>query len=283
MTKGGGFLVAMLSALVIPTTAWAGVPPSAPATLAVAITSPNDGDLHEAPGTVVVEGTASISGRPSYDKAGWGGSSTTPKLSSLDIAIDGTARPISNADIDPDLPRSSPATVRFSTAVSGLGVGSHQICVTARSTSLGVKPATNCVRVEVVTDLVECTDRCELFATDPGVATAELVGIGIEKLVGLRVGEPVPGECGGQDCLTRFDVLFDGDDGGGIAELTVITEKPPSTPPGQAAVFIDRVQVTAKCTGGGASPLPCQKINRTRSGQTIYFVRFAADPGISFR
>jgi hypothetical protein len=283
MTKGGVFLAVMFGALVAPATAWAGGSSPAPATLAVAITSPVDGDLYRAPATVAIKGTASISGGWSYDKAGWGGSSTTPKLTSLDVAIDGTARPISNADIDPDLPRSSPATVKFFPMVSGLGVGSHQICVTARSTSRGVKPATDCVRVEVVEDLVECTDRCELFATDPGVATAELVGIGIEKLVGLRVGELVPGECGGQDCLTRFDVLFDGDDGGGIAELTVITAKPPSTPPGDAAVFIDRVQVTAKCTGSGASPLPCQKINRTRSGQTIYFVRFAADPGISFR
>src|SRR5262245_48205782 len=190
MTKGGGFLAVMLGALIAPTTALAGGPPPAPATLAVAITSPDDGALYQAPATVTVAGTAAISGGSSYDKGGWGDSSTGSKLTSLEVAVDGgTARRISNADIDPDLPRSSPATVRFSTAVSGLDVGSHQICVTARSTSTGVKPATRCVRVEVVDDLVDCAGTCELFATDPGVATAHLVGIGIEKLVGLRVGD----------------------------------------------------------------------------------------------
>ena len=57
-----------------------------------------------------------------------------------------------------------------------------------------------------------------------------------------------------------------------------------STPPGDAVVFIDGVALTAKCkTTINASPIPCAKINRTGSGQTQYYVLFAADPAFKFR
>jgi hypothetical protein len=279
MVKGGAFAaLALAGALVAPATAWAGGRPPSPAALSVVIASPLDGDLFEAPATVTVTGTASISGGSS---SGYHDSSK-PKLTSLEIAVDdGPRRLLTNAEINPDLPRTSPATVSFTTSVTSLGTGPHTICVKARSTSSGVSPASNCVGVEVVGDMVDCAvEVCELSATDPGVATANLKVFGIEKLVGLRVGELVPGECGGLDCITGFDALFSSGESG-IAELTVITEKPRSTPPGLAAVFFDGVQVVAKCTS--SSTLPCQKINSTRSGRTIYFVRFRADPGIRFR
>ena len=287
MIKGGAFAaLALAGALVVPATAWAGGRPPSPAQLSVTIASPVDGDLFEAPATVPVSGTASITGGSS---SGYHHSSK-PKLTSLEVAVGGgPARQLTNAEIDPDLPQASPATVSFATTVAGLGVGSHTICVTARSTSKGVSPASDCVTVEVVEDLVDCADEvCELSATDPGVSTGDFEGIGIEKVVGLRAGDLVPGECGGQDCITGYDALFE-EGGAGIAELTVVTAKGVSPPPGQAAVFLDGVQVTAKCTGShkygkpATSPIPCQKIDSTRSGRTIYFVRFVADPGVRFR
>ena len=66
--------------------------------------------------------------------------------------------------------------------------------------------------------------------------------------------------------------------------LTVVMSREHSTPPGDAAVFIDGVAVTATCnTSVQSSPIPCANINRTGSGQTIYFVLFNADPAFKFR
>jgi hypothetical protein len=114
------------------------------------------------------------------------------------------------------------------------------------------------------------------------VAIANFKGVGITKVVGMSAADTTPTECGGESCVTGFDVVFDDNGGQGVAELTVLAARQFSTPPGHAAVFIDGVQVTASCTGPSA-PLPCQMISRTGTGQTQYFVRFASDPGIRFR
>ena len=275
LSLGAGAVLAASPAL-----AWE--PPPSPAAVSVVITNPLEGALFEAPATVQVSGTASISGGTSSGHR----DSSKPTLKSLEIAVDGgPAQLIGNATIDPDLPQVSPATVSFSTSVAGVAVGGHQVCVTARGrTGSGSISATDCVGIDVVEDLVNCAvSLCVLSATDEGVATANFAGFGIKKVVGLRAGALQPGECGGLDCVTGFDALFDDVGGGsGIAEMTVVAERNASTPPGLAAVFINGVQVTAKCVGKHP-PVPCQKITRTEGGRTKYFVRFAADPGIRFR
>ena len=88
--------------------------------------------------------------------------------------------PIGNAEIDPDLPQTGPASVTFSTFVPALAVGPHQICTTARGTDAGgVGAVTDCVNVEVVQDAVDCgAAPCVLAANDDNVATAALQGRG---------------------------------------------------------------------------------------------------------
>lgn len=72
-------------------------------------------------------------------------------LDSLSISVDGgSATPIDNADIDPDLPVPGAATVTYDTSVSGLGAGDHEICVTANgSDAAGSGSATRCETIHV--------------------------------------------------------------------------------------------------------------------------------------
>jgi hypothetical protein len=74
-----------------------------------------------------------------------------PTLDSLEITVDGgEASTITNADIDPDLPQEGPMTVSYNTTVSGLGVGDHEICVTANGKdALGSGDVTECVTIHV--------------------------------------------------------------------------------------------------------------------------------------
>jgi hypothetical protein len=213
------------------------------------------------------------------------GSAIGATVTSLNIAVDGGApTTIPNSQIDPDLP--SPGPVTYSLSIGPLALGPHEICVTATGSAPG-STATDCNDVEVVTDTVVCTPDpntpCELTVNDGNVAVATFRGLGLNnKVVGMRPLDTAPGDCGGTGCVTGFDVIFDDTDGdGGVAELTVLTGKQFSTPPGQAAVFFNGELVVTRCDSG--TTLPCQKINRTGTGQTEYFVRFAADPGITFR
>jgi hypothetical protein len=212
-------------------------------------------------------------------------------LTSVEIAVDGgPATTLGDAELDPDIPPeglTGPATVSFTTSVD-LTPGSHQICVTANGTDAGGSGSvTDCHDVQVTEgggNTVDCgTSPCELTATDGNVAKASFVGIGITKVVSMSAADTLPAECGGQPCVTGFDVVFDDNGGQGIAELTVRVARKFSTPPGKAAVFLDGARLTAKCTNKPTSPIPCQKITRIEEGRTKYFVRFAADPGIRFR
>ena len=59
-------------------------------------------------------------------------------LDSLDIEVDGGgSNPISNEDIDPDLPQEDPVTVDYNTPVSNLEASDHEICVAAYGTDAG--------------------------------------------------------------------------------------------------------------------------------------------------
>jgi hypothetical protein len=211
--------------------------------------------------------------------------SISTTLSSVEVSVDGGApRVLGNSELDPDLPRPGPVTVNFSTTVGPLSERQHQVCATARgSDSGGSGSVKDCVNVQVVQDSVDCAvQTCELAATDRDVSDAHFEGFNLNKVVGMRSAATTPAECGGQACVTGYDVLFDDNGGSGVAELTVIAARDFSTPPGHAAVFIDGVEVTNKCVTQ-SSPLPCAKVNRAGPGLTKYFVRFASDPGIRFR
>jgi hypothetical protein len=199
--------------------------------------------------------------------------------------VDGGApRVLGNSELDPDLPRHGPATVNFSTTVGPLSEQQHQVCATAKGSDAGGSGSVkDCVNVQVVQSSVDCAvQTCELEATDRDVSDAHFEGFNLTKVVGMRAAATGPTDCGGQACVTAYDVLFDDNGGSGVAELTVIAARDFSTPPGHAAVFIDGVEVTNKCVTQ-SSPLPCAKVNRAGPGLTKYFVRFASDPGIKFR
>jgi hypothetical protein len=209
-------------------------------------------------------------------------------LDALTISLDGaTPVPIGNANIDPDLPQSGPASVTFSTSVT-LASGTHQICVTATGTDVGgAGSVSDCVDVEVMTTVVQCgTGVCEATATDRDVATARFTAINLPKEVGLRAGDRPPGACGGANCVTAFDVLFDGTATNGRASLFVTTARGKSTPFWKGEIYMDGVKVTRSCIWNvitRTEKLPCKIIGPTLSGGTFYYVKFAADPRIKFR
>ncbi len=67
------------------------------------------------------------------------------------------------------------------------------------------------------------------------------------KTVAISPVATGPGECAGTDCVTAYNVQFEGDTGGAVVEITVVMSKAHSTPPGHAVVFIDGVALTAIC------------------------------------
>lgn len=75
-----------------------------------------------------------------------------PTLKSLEIEVDGGgAIPIGNAEIEPGLPQNGPMTVNYSTPLSGLGLGRHEICVTANGSDAGGSGSVKaCVTIRVV-------------------------------------------------------------------------------------------------------------------------------------
>jgi hypothetical protein len=72
-------------------------------------------------------------------------------LDSLELEVDGAgASEIPNSEIDPDLPKDGPAMVDNLTTATGLGFGTHEICVTASGTDAGGEgDVTECVDIEV--------------------------------------------------------------------------------------------------------------------------------------
>ena len=135
--------------------------------------------------------------------------------------------------------------------------------------------------------IVDCSKQgpCVATANDGDVSQLTFrAGAEFLKTVAISPVATGPGECAGTDCVTAYNVQFEGDTGGAVVEITVVMSKAHSTPPGHAVVFIDGVALTAICGATiSASPIPCAKINRTGSGQTQYYVLFAADPAFKFR
>jgi VCBS repeat-containing protein len=72
-----------------------------------------------------------------------------PVLSSLDLQVDG-GTPIQILNSDPLLPQPGPVSVDYTTLAESLGVGSHEICVTANcSEPEGAGSATQCETIEI--------------------------------------------------------------------------------------------------------------------------------------
>jgi hypothetical protein len=210
-------------------------------------------------------------------------------MNSLSIAVDGgPSTVIDNSQIDPDLPQSGPASVSYATSVT-LANGTHQICVTATGADAGGPgSASDCVTVEVVTTVVQCgTGTCNATVTDRDVAVAQFQAVNLPKAVGIRPGERPPGGCGGTDCVTAFDVLFEGTTSGNArASLLVTTAKGKSTPWYKAEIYLDGVKVKRSCIWNvitRTEQLPCKVIGPTLKGGTFYYVKFAADPRFRFR
>ena len=134
---------------------------------------------------------------------------------------------------------------------------------------------------------VDCSKPgpCVATANDGDVSQLTFrAGADFVKTVAISPVATGPGECAGADCVTAYNVQFAGGTNGAVVEITVVMSRAHSTPPGHAVVFIDGVALTAKCKSTiSASPIPCAKINRTGSGQTQYYVLFAADPAFKFR
>ena len=232
------------------------------------------------------------------------GTSVTTHLTELAVSVDGGTPVVIGPDgVDPDLPQDGPATVSFTTSVGPLPSGTHEICVTATGDDGGgVGSVDDCVTVESMLAVVDCSA--------PGSCAASVVGQdqtqasfqaeqAFEKTVGMRWVDPQTETCGTAACTTAYDVLFQADGTGAaslstthppphhtgpVAQLTVLMPKGLSTPPADAAVYVDDVRVTAQCRLIlRYSPIPCVRITRTFTGQTRYFVLFDADPRFTFR
>ena len=134
---------------------------------------------------------------------------------------------------------------------------------------------------------VDCSEPgpCVATANDGDVSQLTFrAGADFVKTVAISPFATGPGECAGDDCVTAYDVQFEGDSTVAVVELTVVMSRAHSTPPGDAVVFIDGIALTARCKASiNESPIPCASINRTGSGQTQYYVLFAADPAFKFR
>jgi hypothetical protein len=210
-------------------------------------------------------------------------------LSGLAVSLDGgPAVPVPAANIVPTLPQGGPASVTWTTSVT-LANGSHNICVTATGSDAGGAGGVNdCVPVQVVTTTVNCTATapCTTTSADGAKSTATLVVQGINDTVGIRPATTPAGGCGGVNCVTAYDVLFNTNVGAGTASLAVTTAPNVSTPFLKAAVYLDGVKVTRNCLFNFITKnekLPCQLILPTLRGGTFYFVKFTADPNVRFR
>lgn len=101
-------------------------------------------------------------------------------LESLEISVDGgVASPIPNSDIVPDLPQPGAIGVDYSTTVTGLGPGDHEICVTANGSDASDSTAsvTQCETIHLLTLTLEpLVVENELGMDQEHTVTATVVG-----------------------------------------------------------------------------------------------------------
>ena len=100
-------------------------------------------------------------------------------LESLTLTVDGTPTPISNAEIDPDLPHPGLVEVDYATTAQDLTPGSHTICVTAAGSDVlgDSETAQGCVTVQVVNlTATPATETNELGSDNSHTVTATIAG-----------------------------------------------------------------------------------------------------------
>jgi hypothetical protein len=143
------------------------------------------------------------------------GSTNGSTLESLHISVDGAPfTPIPAGDVDLGLPANGgldPKTANYATTVSGLGPGSHDICVMATgSDSGGQGSVQDCKTIRLIQlTATPPTAVNELGVDDSHTVTATVVGDAGGTLVGFTVGGQnagTPGVCDpNPDCTTGAD------------------------------------------------------------------------------
>lgn len=100
-------------------------------------------------------------------------------LDQLTISVNGgSPTTVTNADVEPDLPAPGPIAVSYTTALSGLAPGDHEICVAAYgSDGGGAGSVTTCVTIHLLTfDLTPLDATNELSYEDSHAVTATVIG-----------------------------------------------------------------------------------------------------------
>ena len=138
-------------------------------------------------------------------------------LLSLEISVDGgAAQVVSNADIlDCNLPTPGATACHYQTTVAGLGAGDHQICVTAKGTSVvsnEITPVTRCETIHLLQlTATPATETNELGSDNSHTVTATLLGDSAQ-VTGRKVNFAVTGQnptleadgtCNPADCKTN--------------------------------------------------------------------------------
>lgn len=203
------------------------------------------------------------------------------ELASVEVSLGGTTV---TASTTPSVPVDGPATVDYEATLSttGLPLGPSEVCATASGSDAGGQGSvTECVPVEIVEDVVDCSidTDCTVTTTDnDGNQAVATGGDGFTKVLALSSATEAV-DCGGTlDCNWAFDVLFeDGTDA--VVTLVVVATRENSPPPGQVEVFVDDVLVENKCRGRNVE-YPCVDVRRVRGGRTQTTVQVLGDPRI---
>ena len=176
-------------------------------------------------------------------------------LESLTLTVDGTPTPISNAEIDPDLPHPGAVEVDYATTAQDLTPGSHTICVTAAGSDVlgDSETAQGCVTVQVVNlTATPATETNELGSDNSHTVTATIAGdpsVVAGRPVTFVVGGTnagATGTCSPVGCTTNAagQVMFTytvpkADSSIGTDTITVSAQL--GTPPATASVTVQKI------------------------------------------
>lgn len=136
-------------------------------------------------------------------------------LDTLEIAVDGgAASTIPNADTSLPLPQGGPATVTYSTEVTGLAPGEHEICVTASGTDAGGSGSvTACITVNVVIevglDIKPNSDPNSINTTSAGRIAVAILGSALFDVTEVDTSSLTFGATGDEDSLSHCGGLED--------------------------------------------------------------------------
>lgn len=177
-------------------------------------------------------------------------------LQSLTLEVDGSATPIGNSEIDPDLPLDGAANVTYATTAQDLAPGAHELCVVAAGSDVlgDSKTAKACVTVQVVQlTAVPATETNELGSDNQHTVTATIAGdpsVVAGRAVSFVVGGQNAGATGtcspNADCTTNAagQVSFTytvpkADSSLGTDTIEVSAQL--GTPPAKASVTVQKI------------------------------------------